>query len=175
MTTIFCVLPTCVSPEAVKTDIQGIRNDMGRLESVVDQKVDNSIVAEHVNRIENSIEQNAQIAEELSVWRKSVQAGIINYGGAGWVVIGTGVMALIFVGAGLLLILAFIRRGNMLTMLTHAVKNVGQDSPDTVSKIKRELKTCVALGYYCEKDRKNLGHFARKRGTFVEQKKELEV
>jgi len=166
---LFCVLPTCVSPEAVKTDIQGIRNDMGQLKSVVDQKADNTVVAEHVGRIENNIEQNAQVAEELSVWRKSVQAETINYGGAGWVVVGTGVMALIFVGAGLLLVRAFMKRGNMLTMLTRAVKNAGKDSPDSVDAIKHHLKRCVQEGHFCEADRKNLGHFAKKKGTFVEQ------
>ncbi len=135
---------SCVSPEAVKTDIQGIRNDMGQLESV---------------------------AEELSVWKKSVQAETINYGGAGWVVIGTGAMALIFVGAGLLLVRAFMRRGNMLTMLTRAVKNAGEDSPDFVHVIKSHLKRCVREGHFCEADRKNLGHFANKRNNFAHTKK----
>lgn len=145
---LFCVLPVCVSPEAVKTDIQGIRNDMGQLENV---------------------------AEEFSVWKKSVQAETINYGGAGWVVIGTGVIALIFVGAGLLLVRAFVRRGNMLTMLTRAVKNASEDSPDFMHVIKSQLERCVREGHFCEADRKNLGHFAKKKGTFVGQKEELEV
>ena len=166
---LFCVLPTCVSPEAVKTDIQGIRNDMGQLKSVVDQKADNTVVAEHVGRIENNIEQNAQVAEELSVWRKSIQAETINYGGAGWVVVGTGVMALIFVGAGLLLIRAFMKRGNMLTLLTRAVQRVGLEDPRTILNIKKSLKLCVHERGLCDQDRKNLGHFAKKKGTFVEQ------
>lgn len=166
---LFCVLPVCVSPEAVKTDIQGIRNDMGQLEKVVDQKADNKVVAEQIGEVNNRIEQTTQIAEELSVWKKSVQAETINYGGAGWVVVGTGVMALIFVGAGLLLVRAFMRRGNMLTMLTRAVKNAGEDSPDSVDAIKHHLKRCVQEGHFCEADRKNLGHFAKKKGTFVEQ------
>ncbi|KKN98969.1 hypothetical protein LCGC14_0142140 [marine sediment metagenome] len=174
-TILFCVLLSCVSPEAVKTDIQGIRNDMGVLEKIVDQKADNTVVADQIGEVNNRIEQTTQIAEELSVWRKSIQAETINYSGAGAVVIGTSIMAVIFLGAGLLLVRAFMKRGNMLSMLTGAIKDVGKDSPDTVSKIKGELKKCVALGDYCEKDRKNLGHFARKRGTFVGQKKELEV
>ena len=154
---LFCVLPGCVSPEAVKTDIQGIRNDMGQLEKVVDQNAD-------------KIENNTQIAEDLSVWRKDIQAETINYSGAGWVVVGTGVMALIFVGAGLLLIRAFMRRGNLLTMLTRAVKKVGKDSPHTVKNIKYQLKQCVHDGHFSEQDRLNLGNFAKKVGTFAEQK-----
>lgn len=165
--TLFCVLPGCVAPEAIKTDIQGIRNDMGALEKVVEQKADNNVVAEHVDEINNRIEQTTQIAEELSVWKKSVQAETINYGGAGWVVVGTGVIALIFVGAGLLLVRAFMKRGNMLTMLTRAVKNSGKDA---VVAIKHNLKKDVCEGHCCEQDRKNLGNFAKKNGTFAEQK-----
>lgn len=163
---LFCVLPDCVSPEAVKTDIQGVRNDMGKLEKLVDQKADNTVVAEHVDEINNRIEQTAQVAEELSVWKKTVQAETINYGGAGWVVVGTGVMALIFLGAGLLLIRAFMKRGSMLSMLTRAVKSSGKA---TSSTIKQQLKKCVHEGYHCDHDRKNLGNFAKKVGTFVEQ------
>jgi hypothetical protein len=166
----------CVSPDAVKTDIQGIRNDMGQLESVVDQKADNSVVAEHVDRIENNIEQNAQIAEELSVWKKSVQAETINYGGAGWVVVGTGVMALIFLGAGLLLVRAFIHRGSLLTLLTCAVQKAGKKSPEIAHAIKRQLKEETSNGGpFSETHRKNLGHFAKKKGTFVEQTEHLQV
>ncbi len=169
---LFCVMPSCVQPEAVKTDIQGIRNDMGQLKSLVDQKADNKVVAEQIGQVSNRINQNTQVAEELSLWRKSIQAETINYGGAGWVVVGTGVMALIFIGAGLLLVRAFMKRGNMLSILTRAVKNSGKD---TVVTVKHNLKKCVHEGYHCEQDRKNLGDFAKKKGTFAEQKKGFEV
>ena len=173
---LFFVGPGCVAPEAVKTDIQGIRNDMGQLEKVVEQKADNTVVAEHVDEINNKIEQTTQLAEELSVWRKSVQAETINYGGAGWVVVGTGVMALIFIGAGFLLIRAFMKRGSLLTLLTCAVQKVGKRSPEAVQAIKEQLKAEVSNGGpFTEKDRKNLGHFAKKRGTFAEQKPRSEV
>lgn len=173
---LFCVMPGCVAPEAVKTEIQGIRNDMGQLEKVVDQKADNTVVAEHIDEINNKIEQTAQIAEELSVWRKRVQAETINYGGAGWVVVGTGVTALIFIGAGFLLIRAFMKRGNLLALLTCAVQKVGKRSPEAIHAIKKQLKTEVSNGSpFTEQDRKNLGHFAKERGTFAEQKGRSEV
>lgn len=171
----FGVLLGCMAPEAIKTDIQGIRNDMGALERVVDQKADNTVVAKRIDQVNNRIEQTAQIAEELSVWRKSVQAETINYSGAGWVVVGTGVMALIFVGAGLLLIRAFMKRGNMLTLLTSAIKKSGDESPRIVSTIKYHLKKCVHEGSSKEQDRQNLGKFTKKVGTFAEQTPRLEV
>ncbi len=165
---LFCVVPGCISPEAIKTDIQGIRNDMGMLKKLVDQKADNNVVAEYVGEINNKIEQTTQLAEELSIWKKNIQAETINYGGGGWIVTGTSIIVLIFVGAGLLLIKAFMRRGNLLTMLTSAVKKAGKDSPHITMSIKKQLKCSVKDGHFCEQDRKNLGNFAKKKGTFVE-------
>ena len=141
----FVVMPGCMSPEAIKTEIQGIRVDMEQLEKV---------------------------ADELSIWKKNVQAETINYGGAGWVVIGTGVISLIFVGAGLLLVRAFMKRGNMLSLLTRAVKTSGKD---TVITVKENLKKCIHEGSHCDQDRKNLGDFAKKIGTFAEHKPPVEV
>jgi hypothetical protein len=165
---LFCVVPGCVSPEAIKTDIHGIRNDMGRLEKLVDQKADNTVIAEQVDEINNKIEQTTQLAEKLSVWRKNIQAETINYSGAGWVMASVSIVVLIFVGAGLLFIKAFMGRGNLLTMLTGAIKKVGKDSPHIVMSIKKQLKCSVKDGHFYEQDRKNLGNFARKKGTFVE-------
>jgi len=79
-------------------------------------------------------------------------------------------MALIFVGAGLLLVRAFMRRGNLLTLLTCAVQKVGKSSPEAVRTVKDQLKREVADGRFAEQDRKNLGNFAKKKGTFAEQK-----
>lgn len=148
---LFCIMPycsSCVSPNAFKTEIQGIRLEMEGIEKV---------------------------ADELSVWRKTVQAETINYSGAGYVVIGTGVMALIFVVPSFLLIRAFMRRGNMLTMLTKAIQGTNENHPESVWAIKEHLKCSVRDGHFCEQDRKNLGSFARKRGHFAEQKSKFEV
>jgi hypothetical protein len=139
---------SCVSPEAVKTEIQGIRNDMGQLEKV---------------------------AEELSLWRKSVQADTIYYGGAGWVVIGTGVTVFIFVAASLLLVRAFMRRGNMLSLVTAAVQKVGNRSPETILAIKEQIHQEVKEGRCTHEHRQCLGKFAKKMGTFAEQKKTSDV
>ena len=144
----FGVLLNCISPNAFKTEIQGIRAHMNGLEKV---------------------------AEELSVWKKNVQAETINYGGAGWVVVGTGTIVLIFTVPGFLLIRAFMRRGNMLTLLAKSVKDAASDHPQGILAIKENLKYNVQDGHFCEQDRKNLGIFARKKGHFVEQKGEFEV
>ncbi len=172
---LFCVLPGCVAPEAIKTDIQGIRNDMGQMEKLIEQKADNSVVAERIDQVTNKIEQTTQIAEELSMWRKSVQAETINYGGAGWVVVGTGVIVFIFVAAGLLLIRAFMRRGNMLNLLSTAVQRVGKRLPETIHAIKEQIHEEVKKGRCTHEHRKCLGHFAKKTTKFAEHKADLDV
>jgi len=172
---LFVVLPSCVSPDAVKTEIQGIRNDFGRLERIVDQKADNNVVAEQIEEINNCIEQTTQVAEDLSLWRKDVEAEVINYGGAGWVVVGTCVMAIIFVGSGLLLVRAFMRRGTLLTLVTCAIQKIGKSSPETAQALKDQLKEEVSGGKFREEDRQSLGSFARKMGTFLEQNDHSEV
>jgi len=166
---------SCVSPEAVKTDIQGIRNDMGRMEKLIEQKADNTVVAEHIDQVNNKIEQTTQIAEQLSLWRKSVQADTIHYGGAGWVVVGTGVTVFIFVAAALLLVRAFMRRGNMLSLITAAVQKVGKRSPETVHAIKEQIHTEVKEGRCTHDHRQSLGKFAKRMGTFAEQKTDSDV
>lgn len=167
---LFCVGLSCISPEAVKTEVQGIRSDLNQLEKIVDQKADNNVVADHIDQINNRIDQTTQVAENLSVWKKRIEAQTINYSGAGWVVIGTGIIVIIFVGAGLLLIRAFMRRGNLLTLLTCAIQKVGKSTPQTANEIKNQLKREVANGKFSEQDRQDLGRFARKKGTFAEKK-----
>lgn len=137
---LFCVLPGCVSPGALKADIQGIRADMNSLEKV---------------------------ADELSLWKSNTEAETINYSGAGWVVVGTGVIALIFVGPGFLLVRAFVKRGSLLTLLTSTIREVGKYSPTSVANIKTQLKREVQDGQFKEKDRQDLGKFAKRRGTYV--------
>lgn len=168
----FFVVPGCLSPEAVRMDIQGIRNDMGQLQKLVEQKADNTVVAEHVDQINNKIEQTTQLAEELSVWKKSVQAETINYGGAGWVVVSGATMAMIFVIGGLLLVRSFIERGSMLSLLTHAVQ---RSDTKTIVTIKKNLKKCVHKGSHCSRDIENLKYFVKKAGTFAEHKMLSEV
>lgn len=161
---LLCVVPGCVAPGAFKaqTEIQGLRNDMDAR---------NDIVAEQIGEVNNRITQTTKVADSLSVWRKEVQAETINYGGAGWVVVGTGVMALIFVSAGYLLIRAFMRRGNSLALLTGVIQKAGKRSPEVVHAIKRHLREEVSNGGRfgaCHK--RHLADFARKNGTFIEQK-----
>jgi len=166
----------CVSPDAVKSDIQGIKNDVGSLEKLVEQKADNSTVADEIGSVNNEINQLSQIAEDLSLWRKNVQAETINYGGAGWVVVGTAVISIIFLAAAFFVVRGFLKRGKWLALLTCAIQKVGDVSPESVDKIKQQLKSEVTgEGQFTDKHRHELGRFAKRIGTFAEQKKDKEV
>lgn len=176
------LLVSCLSPEAVKTEIQGVRNDMGSLENLIDQKADATVVAENIEDITCQIEQVNQVAEEItcslediSVWKNEIQAETINYNGAGWVVIGSSVIVIIFVGAGLLLIRAFMKRGDMLRMLTSAVKKVNHESPEAVRLIKHYISLETTDGKFSYNDKQRLAQFTKKYGTFLERERQQEV
>lgn len=110
----------------------------------------------------NCVSPNAiPIKTEIQGIRTDVEAETINYDGAGWVVIGTSVISLIFVGAGLLLVRAFTKRGRSLTMLTGAIQEA---SPETIADIKRQLRSSK------QQDREDLRLFCEKVGTFVKRK-----
>lgn len=159
------MLPGCLTPVDVQTELQGIHNDVSKLESLVEQKADNNVVAECIDEINNKIEQTTQIAEDIAVWRKEIQADTIIYNGAGYVI----AVVIVFLVAGLLLVKAFLKRGNMLTFLTHTIKQLGNKSPDVVRLIKEHLRKNVADESSCftEQHRKDLGDFTRKHGTFA--------
>lgn len=157
----------CVSPNAVKMELATVKDNLNKLEQIMDSKADTTVVAKTIESFKQEINQNL-----LNISKTMNNSGSIKYGGGGWIVAGTGLMALIFLGSGLLLIRAFMKRGNMLSLLTRAVKNSGKD---TVIAVKQNLKRCVYEGYHCDQDRKNLGDFAKKKRTFVEQKPPLEV
>ena len=157
----------CVSPNAVKVELATVRDNLNKLESLVDNKADTKIVVETIDDFRQESNQNL-----LNINKTINNSGSIKYGGGGWIVVGTSVMALIFVGSGLLLIRAFMKRGNMLSLLTRAVKTSGKD---TVITVKENLKKCIHEGSHCDQDRKNLGDFAKKIGTFAEHKPPVKV
>lgn len=163
--TLFCVLPGCVAPEAVKMELATIKDNFSQLKRLIENKADTKIITDVIDNFKQEINQNL-----FNMNKTLNNSGSIVYGGGGWIVVGTGIIVLIFVGAGLLLIRAFMKRGNMLSMLTRAVKTAGEESPETVRYIKQHLKKCVDEGYYFEQDKCNLGKFAKKVGNFTEQK-----
>jgi len=166
-----CVGPGCVSPDAVKTEIQGVRNDMGKLEKVVEQKAEITTIAETIEHFKQEVNQNL-----LAMSKTINNSGTIKYGGGGWIVVGTSLIAIIFVGAGLLLVRAFMKRGDMLTLLTGTIKNAGKNSPEIAQIIKKQLKIDTSNGGpFTERHRKSLGNFTKKVGTFMEQKVDSEV
>lgn len=161
----------CVSPNAVKLELATVRDNLNKLESLIDNKANTKIVAGIIDDFRQEINQNL-----LSINKTMNNSGSIQYGGGGWIVVGTGVIAVIFVGAGLLLVRAFLKRSSMLTLLTRAIRNAGENDPDLVRVVKRHLKKCVIDSDSIEEtdrleqDRKNLGDFTKKMGTFAEQK-----
>lgn len=147
----------CVSPDAIQAKL-------GVIEQRLEQKADNRVVADEIGRVENKIEQTTQIAETL--WKKSIQAETINYGGAGWVVL-TAVAFIIAVG--LFVTWLFKKILNYKGMLSLVTTAVHRSEPEVRKAIKDKINQqalndrscCAQHKEQLSKECKKMGVFAR--------------
>jgi len=158
----------CVAPKAVEITpkIATIENRMDKLETILDNKIDAKVLAGTIDNFKQEIKQSLINGE----FTKTVE-GNENHGGAGWVVLGTAAMAVIFLGAILLVIKLFLnsrKKDNLLRLLATSVKNTDKN---TSRKIKNQIEYEVANGGgFCFKDKKELAKFVTKHGIFATDK-----
>jgi len=134
------IMSGCAAPGAFKTSVTGVEARFEKLEKV---------------------------AEELSVWKSSVQAETINYGGAGTVAIGLIVITVVFLGAFALMIRMLLQKTNMLKLVTGAVQKT---DANTRKAIKDKITEEVSNGGPFKRHHKHqLRNFVEKAGTFAEK------
>jgi len=152
---------SCVSPGAVKTEamakIASVENNLNKLEKIVDNKVDAETIEE--------------LKQQLFEVSKTVNnSGIIKYSGALAVIVGTSLMAIIFllaIGIFLKYYLKAKNSTNMLNLVTKAVKNV---DPETQRRVKGAIESQTSNGGPLTEKHKNLlAKFTKANGTFVEK------
>jgi len=130
----------CVAPGAIKSEVVGFKARLDKLEKV---------------------------ADTLVSWKSSVQAETINYGGAGWVVIGSIFIVTIFLGAFVLMIRMLLQKTNMLKLVTCAVKKTDRNTRQAVKdKITEEVSNG---GPFKPHHKHQLRQFTEKEGTFAEK------
>ena len=166
---LLCLTTACVAPDAVKAKVGVLES---KLEKLTEQHADTQFLADRIESIENETNQTTQVAETLLEWKESVQAENVTYGGAGWVVLGAGLIVALFLAAGLLLLLTFIKRartnGNLLKLITCAVQKT---SPAVQERVKRQIEREVTNGGpFKPRDKAALAQFTRENGTFADQK-----
>jgi hypothetical protein len=148
---------SCVSPGAAKLEarVGVVEDNFNQLESVVDNNI------EEVGTLKN------QLVEVSNTVNNS---GVIKYSGAGWVVVGTGLMAIIFllaIGIFLKYYLKAKNSTNMLGLVTSAVKNI---DPTSQRRIKDAIESQTSNGGpFTEKHKDLLAKFTKANGTFVEK------
>jgi len=134
------MVSACAAPGAFKTNVTGIEARFDKLE---------------------------KMANEMSVWKKTVQAETINYGGAGWVVIGSIFIVTIFLAAFVLMIRMLLQKTNMLKLVTGAVQKT---DANTRKAIKDKITEEVSNGGPFKRHHKHqLCNFVKKAGTFAEK------
>ena len=130
----------CVAPGAVKAEMTGLKARFDKLEKV---------------------------AEEVALWKSSVQAETINYGGAGVVAMGSIFIVTIFLGAFVLMIRMLLQKTNMLKLVTRAVQKTDSNTKQVIKdRITEEVSNG---GPFKQHHKHQLRQFVEKAGTFAEK------
>lgn len=122
-----------------------------------------------VATVELELDKFTKIADTLVTWKTSIQAETINYGGGGWVVLGTSIVIIIFLAAFGLLIKALLSKINLLKLVTSAISQV---PPEVGRMIKDKIEYEVKMGElsggpFKKKQKHALEGFTKKYGTFA--------
>lgn len=148
---------SCVSPGAAKLEarVGVVEDNFNQLESVVD----------------NNIEKVDTLKQQLFEVSKTVNnSGIIKYSGAGYVVLGTSVMAIIFLLAIFLFVKYFLksnRHDSMLNLITKVISNL---DPETQTKVKNAIETETSNGgIFTLKHKIMLADFTKANNTFIKK------
>jgi len=152
----------CVGKDAVKAEakIASVENNLNRLEKLVEQKADMRVVAENIDNFKQEV--NNSILENR---------GTIKFGGAGWVVIGMGVITLIFLIVIAGLIKYFFKSRSSNNLLTLVTKAVSMADPDTQRKIKDLIEYETSNGGpFNVRHKYLLSDFVKKIGLFADKK-----
>lgn len=159
---LFGLLSSCNIPKGViEAKIGAIEDNLNKLEKIIDNKVD----AETIETLK----------QQLFEINKTVNApnfGIIKYGGAWAVIVGTSVMAIIFlsaIGLAIKYYLKFRTNNGLLTLVTKAVR--GTD-PSTQRMVKDQINSETNNGGpFTPEHKKLLSDFTIKNNTFATEQK----
>jgi hypothetical protein len=159
--TLVCTNFSCVDADA-KVGVVG-----EQLTRIVDQNASISNKLNDIDELTQSFKQ--QLVDKMDVMHKEISAETINYGGAGWVVLGATAVVIVFLLAGIGIVLIFVRNSfklkGLLTLVTSAIQN----SPSyACNKVKAEIeKQTENGGPFGLKHKKMLREFTEKVGTFA--------
>jgi cytochrome c-type biogenesis protein CcmH/NrfG len=148
----------CVAPGAAKADIKlgTVETRLDKLEKLADQKVDNSVSAEEIENMKQDFRQ--QLAE-LKFNMTTNNSGTIKYSGGGWIVLGSCLMAVIFLGTGYF-ILRLYKNQALLKLVTTAISKSDETSQRAVKdQIEHETSNGGPFG---AKHKEALANFVKK-------------
>jgi len=166
---ILVTLPTgCVAKDALKAEarIANFENNLNSLEELVENKVDAKVVAETIDNFKQEINQSV-----LELRNTVNNSGVIKYSGAGWVVLGMGIITLIFLVIIAGLIKYFLKSRSSNNLLTLVTKAVSMADSDTQRKIKDLIEHETGNGGpFNVKHKQLLSDFVKKIGLFADKK-----
>lgn len=120
-----------------------------------------------ITGIEARFDKLEKVADNLVLWRKTVQAENITYGGAGMVAIGLIIITVVFLGAFGLLIRMLLKKTNLLKLVTTAVQKT---DPHIRKAIKDQISVEVSNdGPFKTCHKHQLREFVEKVGACAEK------
>lgn len=157
------LLTSCVSPGAFKADVATVRDNLNKLEKLVDNKADTSIMTEKIDSFRQEINQS------LLHMNKTINNSGTIHGGAGWVVLGLILMTVVFLSAiGIFIKWLFTKMCKYKGMLRLVTTAVHKSPPDVKRAIKQQVRKQASNGnkeFAIHKH--NLSQECRKDGVFA--------
>jgi hypothetical protein len=154
----------CVAKDGIRAEakIASVEDNLNSLEKLLENKVDAETIEDFKQEINQSV---------LELRNTVNNSGVIKYGGAGWVVLGMGVITLIFLIVITGLIKYFLKSRSSNNLLSLVTKAVSKADPDTQRKIKDLIEYETGNGGpFNVKHKQLLSDFVSKNGTFANEK-----
>ena len=135
---------------------------------MVEQTASARVVAQKIDALSQTVK--TQVAENIDLVHKTIQAGSINYSGAGWAVLSAGVVVILFLGAGALGLYLLLRKITSLKSMLHLVTDAVQGTPAEVQDaVTTRIQERVAdnATVFTERTKNGLAKFAKQMGNLA--------
>lgn len=168
---LFCGTACVDAKSKFETDVQAkIGMVQDKLEKLVEQTaaMDTKVIADRIEKVEHVL--NQQVVGKIEGFQKTIQAGTIKYGGAGWVVVGFAVAIILFLGIPILAAYLMLRRASTLKELLRLVTGaVNRADPEVQTAVKAEIENVIGDGTnnFGDWHKKALRKLTEKMGTFA--------
>ncbi len=161
-TILIATFVSCVAPNGIGIEVAALQHKLS-------QKADSNVVSKNIESLTQEVNQISETTANLMNWKKTINAETINYGGAGWVVLGLILMVMVFLSAiGLFLYFVFRYVSKYKGMLSLVTTAIHKSNPETIVEVKKQIKKHASNGDPRQQQHKtHLSKHCRQEGLFA--------